>query len=62
MLLKSWLYTLSSILVSVLFVYLAVRRVDLSESLRVLGSLDLRWPVAGALVYLFLGLPTRAVR
>ena len=60
--LKSRLYKLSSVLVSVLFVYLAVRRVDLSESLRILGSLDLWWALAGTLVYLFLAFPTRAMR
>ncbi len=59
---KTALYKLSSILVSVLFVYLAVRRVDLSESLQVLGSIDLWWLLAGTLVYLLLALPIRAVR
>jgi uncharacterized protein (TIRG00374 family) len=53
---------LAGIVVSVLFVYLAVRKVDLSESLRVLGSLDPRWLVAAILVYLLLALPTRALR
>ena len=55
-------YGLAGLLVSVLFVYLAVRKVDLLESLRVLGSLDLRWIVAGMLVYLLIALPIRGLR
>jgi len=39
-----------------------VRKVDLLESLRVLGSLDLRWIVAGMLVYLLIALPIRGLR
>src|SRR5918997_4135927 len=55
-------YGLAGLLVSVLFVYLAVRKVDLLESLRVLGSLDPRWLFAGMLVYLLLALPIRGLR
>ena len=59
---RSWAYKLSGIFISILFIYLAVRRVNLSESLRVLGSLDLRWLLAGTLVYLLVALPVRALR
>ena len=59
---KARLYALAGILISVLFVYLAVRNVDLSESLRVLGSLDPRWLVAGMLVYVLIAMPIRALR
>src|SRR5215213_5598418 len=55
-------YGLAGLLVSVIFVYLAVRKVDLLESLRVLRSLDLRWVVASMLVYLLLALPIRGLR
>jgi uncharacterized protein (TIRG00374 family) len=47
--------------VSIFFVYLAVRRVDLSESLRALGSVRPGWLVAATLVYLS-GFPVRALR
>lgn len=59
--LKSWIYKLAGILVSVLFVYLAVRRVDLSESLRVLGSVNLVILMAATAVFL-IGYPIRALR
>jgi uncharacterized protein (TIRG00374 family) len=55
-------YGLAGLLVSVLFVYLAVRKVDLIESLQVLSSLDPRWIVASMLVYLLLALPIRGLR
>ncbi len=46
---------------SVFFVYLAVRRVDLSESVRVLGTARPGWLVAATLVYLS-NFPLRALR
>lgn len=60
-LLKTWLYRLIGIVVSVFFVYLAVRRVDLSESLDVLGTARLPVLCAATLVYLT-GIPVRALR
>jgi len=59
--LKTWSYRLFGTLVSVLFVYLAVRRVDLSESVRALGSVRPGWLVAAVLVYLS-NFPFRALR
>lgn len=59
--LKTWLYRLIGIAVSVFFVYLAVRRVDLSESLRVLGTAQPLLLGVGVLVYLS-GVPVRALR
>ncbi|CAN5632219.1 lysylphosphatidylglycerol synthase transmembrane domain-containing protein [soil metagenome] len=50
--LKSWLYKLVGIFVSIFFVYLAVRKVDLSESLRVLGSVQPIVLAMAVLVYL----------
>lgn len=49
---KARLYKLAGILVSALFVYLAVRGVDFSESLRVLRTTGLGWLAAATLVYL----------
>jgi uncharacterized protein (TIRG00374 family) len=60
--LRSWGYKLVGLLVSVVFLYLAVRRVDLMEALRVLGSLNPLWLLAGVFVYLALALPVRAQR
>ncbi len=59
--LKSWSYRLAGVLVSVLFVYLAVRKVDLSESLRALGSVRPTVLGAATLVYLS-SFPVRALR
>jgi len=59
--LKSWLYRLAGIFVSVIFVYLAVRQVDLSGSLRALGTVRPGWLVAATLVYLS-SFPVRALR
>jgi uncharacterized protein (TIRG00374 family) len=59
--LKSWFYRIAGILISIFFVYLAVRWVDLSESLRVLGTAELWLLGVAALVYLS-GLPVRALR
>lgn len=59
--LKSWLYRLAGIFVSVFFVYLAVRQVDLSGSLRALGTVRPGWLVAATLVYLS-SFPVRALR
>ena len=59
--LKPWSYRLIGILVSVFFVYLAVRRVDVSESLRVLGTARPLFLGAAVLVYLS-GLPVRTLR
>ena len=60
-LLKPWSYRLLGGLVSVVFVYLAVRRVDVSESLRVLGTARPLFLGAAILVYLS-GLPARTLR
>lgn len=58
---KVWLYRLAGILVSVLFVYLAVRKVDLSESLRALAGV--RPEVLGAAMLVYLSsFPVRALR
>jgi glycosyltransferase 2 family protein len=59
--LKPWFYRFAGVLVSALFVYLAVRKVDLSESMRVLGTVQLEWLSAAALVYLC-AYPFRALR
>lgn len=59
--LRSWLYKLAGIFISILFVYLAVRRVDLSESLQILGSASLVTLAAATLVYLA-AYPLRALR
>ena len=58
---RPWLYRTVGILVSVFFVYLAVRRVDLSESLRALEAVRPGWLVAATLVYLS-SFPVRALR
>ena len=59
--LKPWLYRSIGISVSVFFVYLAVRQVDFSESLRALGTVRPGWLVAATLVYLS-SFPIRALR
>jgi glycosyltransferase 2 family protein len=59
--LKSWLYKCAGIFISVLFLYLAVRQVDLSESARVLSTVRPGWLVAATLVYLS-NFPFRALR
>lgn len=60
-LLKRWLYKLAGMLVSILFVYLAFRRVDLAESLRVLR--DVRFLLLGLAVLVYLAsFPVRALR
>ena len=51
--LKPWVYKLAGILVSVFFVYLAVRRVDLTESLRALGTVNLGLLALAAVVFPF---------
>ncbi len=58
---KPWLYRFAGILVSVVFIYLAVRRVDIAESVRVLGGVEPWILLAATLVYLC-GLPIRALR
>ncbi|MDQ3318505.1 MAG: hypothetical protein M3522_14390, partial [Actinomycetota bacterium] len=58
--LKPWLYRSIGISVSVFFVYLAVRQVDFSESLRALGTVRPGWLVAATLVYLS-SFPIRAL-
>lgn len=58
---KFWAYKLAGILVSILFVYLAVRRVDLSESLRALRGVRPEVLGAATLVYLC-SFPVRALR
>ncbi len=55
------MYRFAGIFVSVFFVYLAVRQVNLSESLRSLGSVRPGWLVAATLVYLS-SFPIRALR
>lgn len=59
--LKSWLYKSSGLLVSVFFVYLAVRGVDLSESVRALGDVQPGWLAVAVLVYLS-NFPFRTLR
>lgn len=59
--LKSRIYKLAGIFVSVLFLYLAVRRVDLSEALRALGTVNLAVLALATLVFLS-GYPVRALR
>lgn len=59
--LKTWLYRSTGILVSALFVYLAVRQVNLLASLRVLGTVQPGWLVAAVSVYLS-SFPVRALR
>jgi hypothetical protein len=49
---KSWPYRLAGILVSILFVYLAVRRVDVAESLRTLKDVQPLLLGIATLVYL----------
>jgi glycosyltransferase 2 family protein len=60
-LLKPWHYKVAGVFVSALFVYLAVRKVDLSESVRLLGTVHLGWLSAAALLYLC-AYPFRALR
>lgn len=55
------MYRFAGILVSVFFVYLAVRQVDFSESLRALGTVRPGWLVAATFVYLS-SFPVRALR
>lgn len=59
--LKVWIYRLGGLFVSLLFVYLAVRQADLSESLRVLETASPALLAAAVLVYLS-GLPVRTLR
>lgn len=58
---KPWMYKLAGVLVSAFFVYLAVRKVDLSESVRVLAGVSPGWLLAAMLVYLA-SFPVRALR
>lgn len=58
---KPWLYRIAGALVSIVFVYLAVRQTDLSEALRVLGTAQPALLAAGTLVYLS-GIPARTQR
>ncbi len=58
---KSWAYKIAGILVSVFFVYLAVRKVDLSESLWALTGIRPALLGAATLVYLS-SFPVRALR
>lgn len=55
------MYRFAGILVSVFFVYLAVRQVDLSESLRALETIRPGWLVAATFVYLS-SFPVRGLR
>ncbi len=59
--LKTWLYRLAGVSVSVFFVYLAVRQVDFAEALRVLATVRPGWLVAATLVYLA-SFPIRGLR
>lgn len=59
--LKSWAYRLVGILVSVLFVYLTVRKVNPSDFLNAFGSVSLPWLLAAVAIYLS-GFPFRALR
>jgi uncharacterized protein (TIRG00374 family) len=58
---KAWSYRVAGVLVSVFFVYLAVRKVDLSESVAALASVRPGWLVAAVVVYLS-SFPVRALR
>ena len=55
------MYRFAGVSVSVFFVYLAVRQVDFSESLRALGTVRPGWLAAATLVYLA-SFPIRALR
>ena len=59
--LKPWFNRFAGVFVSALLIYLVVRKVDLSESMRVLGTVQLEWLSAAALVYLC-AYPFRALR
>lgn len=59
--LKSWFYRLAGIFISVLFVYLAVRRVDVAESIRALRDVQPILLGCATLVYLA-SFPVRALR
>jgi len=58
---KSRAYELAGILVSALFVYLAVRKTDFSESVRILSTIQFGWLSVATLVYLS-AFPVRALR
>ena len=55
------MYRSAGVFVSAFFVYLAVRRANLSESLHVLGTVRPGWLIAATLVYLS-SFPVRALR
>ena len=59
--LKSWLYRFAGIFISVFFLYLAVRQVDLAESIRVLSTVQPGWLIAAMVVYLS-NFPLQALR
>jgi len=56
---KSRLYKLAGVLVSAFFVYLAVRKSDFSESVRVLSTIQFGWLSVATLIYLS-AFPVRA--
>ena len=58
---KTRLYSLVGVLVSLLFLYLAVRTVDFPETVRVLGTTQLQWLLAATLIYLS-AFPIRTLR
>jgi uncharacterized protein (TIRG00374 family) len=60
-LLKPWLYWLAGVCVSVLFVYLAVRNVNLSEAIQVLQTVR-PVPLGAAVVTYLVAYPVRALR
>jgi len=60
-LLKRWFYRFIGVLISALFIYLAVRKVDLAESLRVLKTVR-PVPLGAAAVAYLSAFPVRALR
>lgn len=58
---KHWLYRIVGISISVLLIYLLIRRVDVTESIRTLGSANPGTLAVAATVYLC-GFPVRALR
>jgi glycosyltransferase 2 family protein len=49
---KSRWYKLAGVLISALFLYLAVRKVDFADSVRILGTTQLGWLLVATLIYL----------
>ena len=58
---KSRWYKLAGVLISALFLYLAVRKVDFAESVRILTTAQVGWLLVSTLIYLS-SFPVRALR